>query len=61
VKLGAGEDGGDMAPVTGADGIATFTPVAGFNKMWAGRREAVSGNPAYTELSYEYLLGFTAL
>jgi nickel transport protein len=61
VKLGAGEEGGEMAPVTGSDGIATFVPVAGFNKMWAGRREAVGGNPEYTELSYEYLLGFTAL
>lgn len=61
VKLGAGEDGGESSPVTGADGIAAFTPVAGFNKLWAGRREAVVGNPAYTELSYEYLLGFTAL
>jgi nickel transport protein len=61
VKLGAGEEGGESAPVTGADGVAEFTPVAGFNKMWAGRREAIGGNPAYTELSYEYLLGFTAL
>ena len=60
VKLGAGEDGGPTAPVTDEQGVASFTPVAGVNKLWAGRREAISGNPAFTELSYEYLLGFTA-
>lgn len=60
VKLGAGEDGGAAAPVTDAQGVAAFVPAAGFNKMWAGRREQIAGNPAYTELSYEYLLGFTA-
>jgi nickel transport protein len=60
VKLGTGEDGGESSPVTDANGIAAFMPAAGFNKMWAGKREAVAGNPAYTELSTEYLLGFTA-
>jgi nickel transport protein len=60
VKLGAGEDGGATAPVTDEQGIASFVPAAGFNKLWAGRREQIAGNPAYTELSYEYLLGFTA-
>jgi nickel transport protein len=60
VKLGTGEDGGENAPVTDANGVAAFVPAAGFNKMWAGKREAVTGNPAYTELSTEYLLGFTA-
>ena len=60
VKLGAGEDGGATTPVTDAQGIGSFVPAAGFNKLWAGRREQIAGNPAYTELSYEYLLGFTA-
>lgn len=59
VKLGAGEDGGETASITDANGVAAFVPVAGFNKLWAGKREAVTGNPAYTELSTEYLLGFT--
>ena len=59
VRLGRGEDkpGGDT---TDAHGIASFVPVAGFNKLWAGKRNAIAGNPHFTELSYEYLLGFTA-
>jgi nickel transport protein len=60
VRLGAGEDATESAPVTDANGIAVFIPTRGFNKLWAGKREPVTGNPAYTELSYEYLLGFTA-
>ena len=56
VKVGPGEDIG--AIVTDASGVASFTPEKGFNKIWAGRRTQVSGNPTYTELSYEYSLGF---
>lgn len=39
---------------------ATFVPKAGFNKLWAGHRIEQKDNPRYTELSYEYLLGFDA-
>jgi nickel transport protein len=60
VKLGRGEEGTAADPVTDANGIATFVPAAGFNKLWAGRRIPVTGNPKYSELSYEYLLGFNA-
>ncbi|GAB3284328.1 DUF4198 domain-containing protein [Parahaliea aestuarii] len=58
VKLGRGEEGD--AGETGADGIATFVPEAGFNGLWAGKRFAVD-DPEFTELSYEYLFGFEAL
>lgn len=60
VKLGRGEEGTADDPVTDADGIAAFVPQPGFNKLWAGQRTPVTNNPRYTELSYEYLLGFTA-
>lgn len=60
VKLGRGEEGGAKDPVTDTEGVATFVPQAGFNKLWAGKRIAATGNPKYTELSYEYLLGFDA-
>jgi len=57
VKLGQGEAGD--AGETNAEGIATFVPQPGFNRLWAGKRFAVD-EPGYTELSYEYLLGFEA-
>ncbi|MBN7798742.1 DUF4198 domain-containing protein [Parahaliea mediterranea] len=57
VKLGQGEAGD--AGETDAEGIATFVPQPGFNRLWAGKRFAVD-EPGYTELSYEYLLGFEA-
>jgi nickel transport protein len=60
VKLGRGEEGAANDPVTDADGIASFVPRSGFNKLWAGKRVPVSGNPKYSELSYEYLFGFDA-
>lgn len=59
IKIGRGED--TTEAVTDAQGMANFVPTAGFNKLWAGKRIATRGNPRYTELSYEYLLGFEAL
>lgn len=56
IKLGRGEDTNDA--VTDTNGIASYTPTAGFNKIWAGKRTPVTGNPRYTELSIEYALGF---
>jgi nickel transport protein len=58
IRLGHGEEGD--AGLTDAEGIATFTPRPGLNRMWAGKRFPVTDNPDYTELSYEYLLGFYA-
>lgn len=60
IRLGRSEEGTPKDPVTDSSGIASFVPERGFNKLWAGERIAVSGNPQYTELSYEYLLGFNA-
>lgn len=56
IKLGRGEDTNDA--VTDANGIASYTPTAGFNKIWAGKRTPAPGNPKYSELSIEYALGF---
>jgi nickel transport protein len=58
VNIGKGED--SLEAVTDANGVASFTPTAGFNKLWAGRRINVRGEPHFTQLSYEYLLGFEA-
>jgi nickel transport protein len=60
VKLGFGEEPKEGAPVTDANGEARVVVSAGFNKLWAGVRLPVEGNPAFTELSYEYILGFDA-
>lgn len=57
VALGRGEKG-ELA-TTNARGIAGFVPESGFNKLWAGHRMPVQKKD-YTEMSYEYLLGFTA-
>jgi len=58
IKVGRGEDNADAT--TDASGMATFTPNAGFNKVWAGKRIETTTEPRYTQLSYEYLLGFNA-
>lgn len=58
VRLGHGEDG--EAGVTDSDGAASFTPVAGANKLWAGKRFPVTDDPRFTQLSYEYLMTFDA-
>ena len=58
VKIGRGENTADGT--TDAQGMATFIPRPGANRLWAGKRIPVSNNPRYTELSYEYLLGFEA-
>jgi nickel transport protein len=60
VKLGHGEEGTAADPVTDAEGVAAFIPKKGFNRLWAGKRIAVTDNPKYTELSYEYSFGFDA-
>lgn len=60
VRLGRGEEGTANDPVTDADGVAAFVPEQGFNKLWAGKRTAVTGEPRYTELSYEYAFAFDA-
>jgi nickel transport protein len=57
-RLGHGEEG--EAALTDAEGVASFTPVKGSNRLWAGRRWPVTDIPQYTQLSHEYLLGFEA-
>ncbi|MCV2219505.1 DUF4198 domain-containing protein [Thauera sp. Sel9] len=59
ISVAAGEEGGPGA-VSDADGYATIVPQAGFNRIWAGQRSEVEGDPRYTTLSIEYLLGFDA-
>ncbi|WP_341644124.1 DUF4198 domain-containing protein [Thauera sp. SDU_THAU2] len=59
ISVAAGEEGGPGA-VSDADGFATIVPQAGFNRIWAGQRSEVEGDPRYTTLSIEYLLGFDA-
>lgn len=58
IRIARDEEGADA--VTDAQGLAIFTPAKGYNKLWSGRRTAVEGNPAYTELSVEYSFGFDA-
>ncbi|MDQ3039040.1 MAG: DUF4198 domain-containing protein [Pseudomonadota bacterium] len=58
IKLGRGEDNAEA--VTDANGVTTFTPQAGLNKVWAGKRIETTTEPRYTQLSYEYLLVFNA-
>ena len=59
VGVAAGEEGGP-GTVSDAEGFATIVPQAGFNRIWAGRRSEVKGDPRCTTLSIEYLLGFDA-
>lgn len=58
ILVSRNEEGGDVR--TNANGIASFTPQRGFNKVWAGKRTPIAGNPAFTEESIEYSLGFFA-
>jgi len=55
-----GTDENTIQSTTGADGVATFTPVSGGNRLWAGQRTERSDHPDYTQLSIEYLLTFDA-
>lgn len=43
---------------TDADGVATFLPQPGLNKLWSGQRSPVSGDVRFTQRSIEYLLVF---
>lgn len=58
IKVSRNEEGDDAT--TDAQGIATFVPERGFNKLWSGKRTAIKGNKAFTEDSVEYSLGFFA-
>ena len=58
IKVGLGED--KPFNLTNEQGIAYFTPTAGFNKVWAEFEEKVADNPDYTDRSYEYMLTFEA-
>lgn len=52
------DDSSPDAVKTDADGVATFVPHKGLNKLWSGRRTPVAGDPRFTQLSIEYLLTF---
>ncbi|WP_032092189.1 DUF4198 domain-containing protein [Necropsobacter rosorum] len=56
VKVGLGED--HPFNLTNEQGMAQFTPKAGYNKVWAEFDEPVEENPDYTERSVEYMLTF---
>lgn len=58
VSVGQNED--TATAFTDANGVATYTPTRGLNRLWAGRRIPVSNDPRYTQLSYEYLFVFEA-
>lgn len=59
VRVARDDDGPD-AVLTDADGVAAFVPQVGRNKLWAGRRTPVAGDPRMTQVSIEYLLLFDA-
>lgn len=52
-------EGGETVK-TDAEGIASFVPVRGFNKVWSAQRRKVPDEPRFSDVSYEYLLGFDA-
>jgi len=56
IKLAIDEDAPGVT--SDAEGLASIVPSAGFNKIWAGQRTEVKGDPRYTTLSIEYILGF---
>jgi nickel transport protein len=58
IKVSRNEEGDDA--VTDGQGIASFVPAQGYNKLWSGKRTEVKGNRAYTQDSVEYSLGFFA-
>ena len=58
IEIGTGENTSETK--TDENGVATYVPVEGYNKIWAGQRLEVSDNPDFTEKSTEYLLTFDA-
>ena len=58
IKVSRNEEGGNAT--TDGQGVASFVPVRGYNKLWSGRRADVKSNKAYTQDSVEYSLGFFA-
>lgn len=58
IKLAFGEEGEDA--VSDAQGLASIVVRPGTNRLWAGQRQNVQGDPRLTERSVEYSLIFTA-
>ena len=58
IKVAADEN--EEGVLSDADGVVSVLPQAGFNKLWAGQRRAVSGDPRFTTVSVEYILAFDA-
>lgn len=61
IRIAFGEEGTDAgSAVSDANGIASVVPAPGLNRLWSGRRVAVTNDPRTTELSTEYSLVFHA-
>lgn len=58
IEIGTGENTSETK--TDQNGVATYVPFEGYNKVWAGQRTDVTDNPDYTEMSIEYLFTFDA-
>lgn len=58
IKLAFGEEGADA--ITDAEGLASIVARPGTNRLWAGQRQPVQGDPRLTERSIEYSLVFVA-
>lgn len=58
IALAFDEEGRDA--VSGTDGVATLTPRAGRNRLWAGQRVAITDDPKTTQRSIGYSLVFDA-
>jgi len=58
--IGVGTSETAIESTSNAKGIATFTPVAGENRLWAGQRTDYTDQPDFTQLSIEYLMTFEA-
>lgn len=56
IKVGLGED--HPFNLTNEKGIAEFTPVKGYNKVWAEFEEEITDSPDYDRRSVEYMLTF---
>jgi nickel transport protein len=59
IEVARGDAGQDSVR-TDAQGVARFVPQPGLNRLWAGRRTAVTGDPRHTQVSIEYALVFEA-
>lgn len=55
-QVGLGED--MPYQTSDAQGLVSYTPSAGSNRVWTKFEQAISDNPDYAQRSYEYILAF---